>query len=775
MYSKISKTMKYSSGVLSVLPIFYVGWADSVLSPSEMQLIRTHIQQIPHLSKDDKALLVSWTDQRNPPDATTFSNWTKALEEYAPTLALEERQNLVEIGLILARKAASAKDVAILDAPKTQIAIEQLEQMMGLDNVLSQLSFYNAIIPQNEFEISAIPSFDIPTLQAHLDGPYRDLKDRTKKLLIDEFFRVPTEMRDKVPLRELILTQCKELAYQGLGGYAFPKEYGGSESTGGSTAIFETMAMGNLSLLIKYGVQFGLFGGAVYQLGTQYHHETYLEALGKLNLAGCFAMTETGHGSNVRDLETSATYDHNTRELIVHSPTLSAGKEYIGNALHSKMAAVFCQLWVNDTNHGIHAVLVPLRDENHQELPGITVKDNGYKMGLNGVDNGRIWFDNVRIPLKNLLNKYGGIDEKGHYTSPIENPSKRFFTMLGALVGGRVSVALGANTAAKKALDIAIAYALKRRQFKTLSEEKETLLLDYPTHQERLFPLLAKSYALTFALETLRQKFVASAELDDKREVEALAAGLKSYASWHATASIQECREACGGKGYLAENELADLKADTDIFTTFEGDNYVLLQLVAKAVLTEFKQEFNEGGYLAIARHVMRRVTQSFIDKNPISARNTNAEHLLSAEFHQEALQFREEKLLFSLSDRMRSFIKKKINPNDIFLRTQTHLIALAMAHIERFINEEFQKYIIQMEESPEKRALQLMQQVYALDAIQRDKGWFLENDYISGDKAKAIRKVLGKCYRDLRPQAYNYIAAFGIPDVLRNAAMVSL
>jgi acyl-CoA oxidase len=341
------------------------------------------------------------------------------------------------------------------------------------------------------------------------------------------------------------------------------------------------------------------------------------------------------------------------------------------------MAAVFCQLVVNGQNHGIHTILVPLRDENHQTLAGITVKDNGYKMGLNGVDNGRIWFDNVRVPVENLLNRYGSIDENGQYQSPIQNPSKRFFTMLGALVGGRVSVALGSNTTAKKALDIAIRYALKRRQFKTLSEEQETLLLDYPTHQERLFPLLAKSYALTFALETLRQKFVESAALDDKREVEALAAGLKSYASWHAIDTIQECREACGGKGYLAENELPDLKADTDIFATFEGDNHVLLQLLAKSILTDFKQEFSDGGFMAVARHILHRVKTEWVDANPFSTRNTDAEHLLSADFQREALQYRAKKLLFTLSDRLRSFLGKKLNPNEVFLRTQTHMVAL--------------------------------------------------------------------------------------------------
>lgn len=756
-------------GILSVLPIFYVGWSDSVLSPSEMKTIQALIEDLPHLTEEDKKLLRSWTDQRNPPNKETFAEWKHILQNHVAALDLTTRQNLAEIGIAMAQKASSLD----LYTPEVREKIEDFEAVMGLDNASSALSFYRAIVPQNAQELTEEADFDPKKLQAILDGPFAELKTHTKTLLLDEAFRVPTELRNKDELRLKILEQCRYLARQGFGSYAFPSEYGGSDSTGGSTAIFETLAMGNLSLLIKYGVQFGLFGGAVFQLGTAQHHRLYLEKLGKLELAGCFAMTETGHGSNVRDLETTATYDHVTRSLVVHSPTQAAGKEYIGNALHSRMAAVFCQLVVNGQNHGIHTVLVPLRDENHQTLAGVTVKDNGYKMGLNGVDNGRIWFDNVRVPVENLLNRYGSIDENGQYQSPIQNPSKRFFTMLGALVGGRVSVALGSNTAAKKALDIAIRYALKRRQFKTLSEEQETLLLDYPTHQERLFPLLAKSYALTFALETLRQKFVESAALDDKREVEALAAGLKSYASWHAIDTIQECRESCGGKGYLAENELPDLKADTDIFATFEGDNHVLLQLLAKSILTDFRQEFSDGGFMAVARHILHRVKNEWVDANPFSTRNTDAEHLLSAGFLGEALRYREQKLLFTLSDRFRSFLGKKLNPNEIFLRTQTHTIALAMAHVERFIHDEFLAKLDSLPDSPEKTALQQMQQVFALDAIHRDRGWYLENDYLSGEKSKAIRKVLAKLYRQIRPQAQAYVHAFGIPAVLRNAEIV--
>jgi acyl-CoA oxidase len=259
-----------------------------------------------------------------------------------------------------------------------------------------------------------------------------------------------------------------------------------------------------------------------------------------LKLPGCFAMTETGHGSNVRGLETTATYDKDSGEFIIHSPTVHAGKEYIGNALHSKMAVVFAQLIVDEKSEGVHAFLVPLRDENHNELEGIKVEDNGYKMGLNGVDNGKIWFTNVRIPRENLLDKYGKVDEKGNYSSPIKKASKRFFTMLGALVQGRVSIAMGANASAKKSLTIAIKYALKRRQFSQTAGAQETLILDYPSHQKRLFSRLARTYSYHFGLEALRKKFVEKKTDADVRKVESLAAGLKAMVSWHATDTIQE-------------------------------------------------------------------------------------------------------------------------------------------------------------------------------------------------------------------------------------------
>ena len=300
-------------------------------------------------------------------------------------------------------------------------------------------------------------TFDPMKLGAILDGKRSGTKQRIRKLLRDPAFAYQN-LRDKESYRIDILYKLKLLAKQGVGAYAFPKAFGGGGRSGDHIAVFETMAYGDLSLTIKFGVQFGLFGGAVYMLGTERHHSQYLKALGTAQLLGCFAMTETGHGSNVRGLETTATYHHDQRAIVIQSPTLESGKEYIGNALHCHMAAVFAQLVVDGVNHGVHAILCPIRDQDGKLLPGITVKDCGYKLGLNGVDNGRLWFDRVSVPVENLLDRYGHITEKGTYHSTIKNPNRRFFTMLGALVGGRICVGLAGLSATKSALTIAVCY-----------------------------------------------------------------------------------------------------------------------------------------------------------------------------------------------------------------------------------------------------------------------------------------------------------------------------
>ena len=191
-------------------------------------------------------------------------------------------------------------------------------------------------------------------------------------------------------------------------------------------------------------------------------------------------MTETGHGSDVQALETTATYDPESEEFVIDSPTPTSRKDYIGGAAETaQVATVFAQLITAGDGHGVHCFVVPIRDDGGNDLPGVTTGDCHYKGGLPGVDNGRIQFDHVRIPRENLLNKYADVAEDGTYSSPIENPGRRFFTMLGTLIRGRVTVAGSAGAAARVALAIATRYALERRQFEAPGDDHEVLIMPF--------------------------------------------------------------------------------------------------------------------------------------------------------------------------------------------------------------------------------------------------------------------------------------------------------
>ena len=764
--TKSIKRKDYTPGIKSLLPLFYVGWADNELSDREKRLIQSKIEQLPFLSEIERKQLVSWSDPENPPSHRLLRTWVNIIKDSTQNINPKKKLSLIDLGIEMATVSCPEGEDAIWCQDSTKLALDEIESAVGAANI----DFFRSILTPAVFEEQLAlseekASFDVAALQKLLDERCPDQLKAYRKLLSSKTFVSPV-LRDKDEYRAKILEWCQYLGKEGYGAISYPKEYGGQEDFWGYAALFSTLSQKDLSLTIKYGVQFGLFGGSIMWLGTKYHHDNFLKEAGNLELAGCFAMTETGHGSNVNGLETTATYIPDTDELEIHTPTFAGGKEYIGNALHSKMASVFCQLVVKGENHGVHAILVPIRDENHKLLTGVSVEDNGYKLGLNGIDNGRLWFNQVRVPRVNLLNRYGNIDNTGQYHSPIANRNKRFFTMLGTLVGGRVFVPQAGLAASKKGLAIAIKYALKRKQFAAKDGVGETIIMDYPSHQARLMPLVAKAYGLHFALEYLTERFINRTE-EDTREIETIAAALKSYATWFTTDTLQECREACGGKGYLLENQLADLKADTDIFTTFEGDNTVLMQLVAKGLISEFKQEFHDEGFRAVMRVLLRQVSTSIFESNPISARNRDMEHLTSSEFHKQALSYRTHRLLVSVTQRMRSMLKKKMDPYLAFLRCQTHLLKLANAYVEELIYDQYYQKVKSVKDPMLHGVLRKLRNLYALTIIYDDRGWYLETDYFEGRKSKAIRAVIARLNREIRGEVLGLVDAWAIPDAL--------
>ncbi|MDX1873673.1 acyl-CoA dehydrogenase [Mycolicibacterium sp. 120266] len=624
-------------------------------------------------------------------------------------------------------------------------------------------------------------------LRNTLDGRWRDVKNTVRTDLSNEIFR-PHYTPNTVIARTKVGEQLKIMAAAGAAEDGFRKEHGGTGDVGAAVTRIEMLAMSDLSLMVKAGVQWGLFGGAIENLGTERHHKAYVRKIIDLDLLGCFAMTETGHGSDVQSLETTATYDPATQEFVIDSPTPSARKDYIGGAAQTaRVAAVFAQLITKGEGHGVHCFVVPIRDEEGNDLPGVTTSDCHYKGGLPGVDNGRIQFDQVRIPRENLLNKYADVAEDGTYSSPIENPGRRFFTMLGTLIRGRVTVGGSAAAAARVALDIATRYALQRRQFSAPDDDGEVLIMDYLVHQRRLFPLIAKSYALQFAQNELVAKLheLQSSDFPDaeeQRELEARAAGLKAANTWHASRAISEAREACGGAGYLAENRLIALRGDIDVFTTFEGDNHVLTQLVAKELLTAYADDIKGMSPVEWVRfaanfageRVMKRTAAETIMQTILDTRQDNEEEgsLFNRGTQVQMFEDREQYLLSTVARRLQSKAKE-MSPFDAFNAVQDHVLHAATAHIDRIVLEAFVAGIDTCEDPTAREILELVCDLYALSIIDEDKAWFVEHRFLSTERSKAVTRAVNDRCRKLRPHAELLVDGFGIPEKLRYAEML--
>ncbi len=738
------------TGLLAFYPLLYVAWADGELATDELELLRREAEG----AGVDPELLSRWTNPEDPPEAAELLDVLAVVRRRASDLSSTDRESLASLGIALAEADGRPPSAAECEA------IRRVEDAFGFNGAEAAACVLETTRPLAPLP-NIKPAFDLGSMTRFLDGETAELKARLRTLLSDGRFEHVYGLSTP-EYREQVLDWCRILADEGLGALSYPEEHGGGADPAAFVAVFETLGYFDLSLLIKFGVQFGLFGGSIHQLGSIEHHKRYLRDAGTLDLAGCFAMTETGHGSNVYDIETTAVYDADTREFEIDTPNARARKDYIGNAAkHGRLATVFAQLEVAGEAHGVHAILVPIRDEQGASMPGVRIEDCGEKLGLNGVDNGRLTFDHVRVPRENLLNRFAWINDDGVYRSPIASPSKRFFTMLGTLVAGRVAVGSAALTASKVALTIAVRYAERRRQFGP-TNEPERALLDYPSHQRRLLPAVATTYALNFAIHDLQTQYVSTDE--DRRRTEADAAGLKSYATWHATEVIQACREACGGQGFLAVNRFAALKADTEVFTTFEGDNTVLLQLVAKDLLTGFKQQFGDLGALGIARFLADRAATAVMDRNPIISRKIDEAHLRDPQFHEAMFEDRKKDLMITLARRVRARIQAGKSSFDALIECQNHALTAAMASVEYDIFKSMLEAEGRTPSSGVAEQMAPLRCLFALSTIERRRAWYLEEGYLDASKTKAIRRQVTALCAEIRPQAVPLVDAFAVP-----------
>lgn len=624
-------------------------------------------------------------------------------------------------------------------------------------------------------------------LRKSLDGKHHELKQMLRDNLTADLIVRPYDQSVE-EARDWVMESIHKLVDKGFSKVGMPAEYGGTHSLSESIPAFEILAMGDLSLTIKSGVQQGLFGGAVLNLGDEEHKKKWLSKIITGELLGCYGMTELGRGSDVQHLETTITYIPETDEFEINTPDDDARKAYIGNAARNgRMAAVFGQLIVDGESQGVHCIMADVRDDEGNPAPGVTIGDHGRKGGLLGVDNGTLAFDHVRVPRFNLLNRYGKVDENGVYSSPIERRGQRFSTMLSTLVRGRICVGGAGGSATRRGLTIAVKHALARTQF-TDPTGKPITIMNYQTHQKKLIPEVARAYAFGFAQNELIDHFQQVQDgADDKvvRELEGHAAGMKAVQTRWANDILQVCREACGGYGYMAENGLTTLTADADIFATFEGDNTVLLMLTGRGLLADFQSSWSELDMLDTARKSAALVGNRIVERTTarptierlvsIANRKSGSDILHARGWHVQMLEYREKRMVESLGLRMREVLKvDKAEQFEAFNSCQNHMIAASLAHMDRIILEAFVEGISETPEGEVRDTLIKLCDLYALSTIEEHRAWFLEHGTIDGGRSREITRAVEKLSAEIAENIEPIVEGLGVPEAWLNSKIAA-
>ncbi|XP_041481876.1 peroxisomal acyl-coenzyme A oxidase 1-like isoform X1 [Lytechinus variegatus] len=519
---------------------------------------------------------------------------------------------------------------------------------------------------------------------------------------------------------------------------------------------------------ISLGLHASMFLHSITTQMTEEQKMYWLKATKDYTLLGTYAQTELGHGTFLRGLETTATYDPRTQEFEIHSPTLTSMKWWPGNlgktVTHAIVAA---QLYTKGHCMGVHMFMVPLRSlETHLPHPGVELGDIGPKFGYSNIDNGFLRFNHYRIPRENMCMRHSQVMPDGTYVPP---PHKK--VSYGSMLPIRSAIVGNTGWALAKGCIIATRYSVVRRQSELIPGTKEAKILDYQSQQLKIIPNIATSFAFILTgKEMMKTYFDSLAEMNEGNfsslpELHATSAGLKAFTSAVVASGLEELRMSCGGHGYSKASGFPELYTTAVPATTYEGENTVMFLQTARYLMKVARQVGSGNKLVGCAAYL-----QSNLSPRCLAKRQTD---FLRQDILVDAYKHRAKSVVMLAAKRMGEEIKKGHSQPVAWNNCHMYLIKAAMAHCHLYCVESFFDGVNSTDASqPAVDALMSLCQLYAIFGISQNKGDLLQDGYINGEQIDMLERQLIDLLAIIRPIAVTLVDSYDIPDKMLSSVL---